>query len=96
MSKLTSKVVDIHKRRTSIRLTPAEWRAIDTICEKEKINRKKLFELIETNKDTKLGLTSSIRLFTITYYRNSYINIISPTPAKQIYSPVFEAIQELT
>ncbi len=96
MSKPTSKVVDIHKRRTSIRLTPPEWKAIDTICEREKINRKKLFELIDANKDIKLGLTSSIRLFTITYYKNSYINSTFPTTTKQTYSPIFEAIQEIT
>ena len=96
MSKLKSKIIDIHTRRTSVRLTPPEWKAIDTICEKEKITRKKLFELIDTNKDSQLGLTSSIRLFTITYYKNFYTNTINPQASKHTYSPIFEAIQEIS
>ncbi len=71
MASLSNRVVSIYNRKTSMRLAPAEWKAIDTICKRENIKRKNLFELIDANKDTKLGLTSSVRLFSIIYYRKA-------------------------
>lgn len=62
MASLSNRVISIYNRKTSMRLAPAEWEAIDTICRRENIKRKKLFELIDANKDEKMGLTSSVRL----------------------------------
>ena len=45
MKSSSSRVIDIKSRRTSMKLTPCEWKALDTICERENIKRKNLFEL---------------------------------------------------
>ena len=70
MTKLTNRVISVFDKKTSMRLANPEWVAVDNICKKEHIKRKKLFELIAANKDPKLGLTCSVRLFTITYMYN--------------------------
>lgn len=67
MTKLANRVISVFDRKTSMRLALPEWNAVDDICKREHIKRKRLFELIEENKDPKLGLTSSVRLFVITY-----------------------------
>lgn len=94
MSIISNRVVTIYNRKTSIRLAPAEWEAIDNICTKENIPRKMLFELITFNKDEKLNMTSSIRLFMIIYYKNA----MQPKPKiatdkDEFFNPVFEAIK---
>jgi len=67
MVALMSKVVSVYDRKTSMRLTDIEWRILDRICYREKIRRKNLLELIESNRPTELGFTSSVRLFTLLY-----------------------------
>ena len=64
---LKNRVVSIYDRKTSMRLALQEWTALDAICKREHIKRKKLLELIEDNKDADCGLTSFVRLFTIVY-----------------------------
>lgn len=96
MTQSSSKIIDIKEHRTSMRLTPCEWKAIDNICQRENLKRKKLFELIDSNKDPKLGLTSSIRLFTLIYYKNSVIKTTNPTLSKQLGNPIFEAIRAIS
>ena len=54
MASLSNRVISIYNRKSSMRLAPAEWEAIDTICRRENIKRKKLFELIDANKDEKI------------------------------------------
>ncbi|MDR1026170.1 MAG: ribbon-helix-helix domain-containing protein [Lactobacillus sp.] len=68
MSQLKSKVVIINKRRTSVRLCNSEWVALEGVCKRERISRNKLIESIENQKNQNLGLTGSIRLFSIIYY----------------------------
>lgn len=75
-----------------MRLAPAEWKAIDTICKRENIKRKNLFELIQANKDDKLGLTSSVRLFSIIYYRKALQYQID-NKQKSRFSPMYDAIK---
>ncbi|MBR1601224.1 MAG: ribbon-helix-helix domain-containing protein [Alphaproteobacteria bacterium] len=67
---LMSKVVSIHERKTCMRLTDVEWRILDRICYREKIKRKYLLELIEDNSMKGLGLTPSVRLFSLLYVYN--------------------------
>ena len=67
MTELSSRVITIHKRKTTMRLCKNEWEALKDICKREKINRKMLLEMIESRKDPKLGLTPSIRLFSLVY-----------------------------
>lgn len=63
MTELSSKVIFIDKRKTSMRLANAEWEAIDSICKRENIKRNNLLEMINARKDAKMGLTCSVRLF---------------------------------
>lgn len=68
MTELSSKVIFIDKRKTSMRLANAEWEAIDSICKRENIKRNNLLEMINARKDAKMGLTCSVRLFSLIYY----------------------------
>ena len=77
MTKFSMRVISIFDRRTSIRLATTEWQALDDICKREKIKRKRLFELISENKEEGVGFTCSVRLFVIAYMRalmNSELN----------------------
>lgn len=56
MTELSSKVIFIDKRKTSMRLANAEWEAIDSICKRENIKRNNLLEMINARKDAKMGL----------------------------------------
>ena len=46
MTELSSKVIFIDKRKTSMRLANAEWEAIDSICKRENIKRNNLLAII--------------------------------------------------
>ncbi len=100
MTKLTNRVISIFERKTSMRLAATEWMAVDDICKKEHIKRKKLFELIATNKDPKLGFTCSVRLFTITYMhnlilKNGYYREHNLNPANTNYENIFKTISNM-
>ena len=51
MTELSSRVITIHKRKTTMRLCKNEWEALKDICKREKINRKMLLEMIESRFD---------------------------------------------
>ena len=68
MSELKSKVVILNKRRTSVRLCHSEWRALEDICKREHVPRNRVIEAIEKTRNPEIGLTGSIRLFSILYY----------------------------
>ena len=74
MTELSSKVIFIDNHKTSMRMADAEWSAFDTICQREEKTRKQLLEVIDTCKDPRRGLTFSVRLFTLTYFRLVYEN----------------------
>ncbi len=95
MAELSSKVIFIDKRKTSMRLANAEWEAIDSICKRENIKRNNLLEMINARKDAKMGLTCSVRLFSlIYYYRLLTKEPISRTGSSaDASSPIFEAIK---
>lgn len=94
MSLLANRIVCIYNRKTSMRLTPMEWKAIDYICEQENIPRKDLFELIELNRSEQTNLTAAIRLFTLVYYKNTLTKVYSQqseeedTSASRIYKAI--------
>lgn len=101
MTKLTNKVISIFDKKTSMRLAAKEWSAVDDICKREHIKRKKLFELIAEHKDPKLGFTSSVRLFTITYMHNLILEY-SPYPEFSIkpsdfdYEKIYSTINSMS
>lgn len=74
MAKLFNKVIFVSNKKTSMRLATAEWEAIDIICRKENIKRNDLIGKINQYKDPELGLTCSVRLFTIIYFHQSLLN----------------------
>ena len=67
MTMLKNRVISIYNRKTSMRLALEEWNAFDDICRREGLKRKKLLEIIEANKSQEIGLTCSVRLFTLAY-----------------------------
>lgn len=94
MTELINKVIFISNKKTSMRLAAAEWNALNMICERERIKRNHLLELINNRKDNKLGLTCSVRLFAIIYLyhlltdnKQNYTSQIC-----QIDTPIFDAI----
>ena len=84
MSAFKNRVVSIYNHKTSMRMADAEWSAFDTICQREEKTRKQLLEVIDTCKDPRRGLTFSVRLFTLTYFRlvceNNHKHSNAPKP----------------
>lgn len=95
MASLSNRVISIYQRKTSMRLAPAEWDAIKTICNRENITRKKLFEIIDIHRNKEIGFTTSVRLFSIIYYRNSLSNKFNLRKNKPDHNPILEAIKEI-
>ena len=95
MSIKTCRVISIHQKRTSIRLSAIEWDVFEKICQKEQIKRRLLLELIDLNRDENFSLTSPIRLFCILYQSICIKDKIEnrQTSPDVFYSPVFEAIK---
>lgn len=60
-----------------MRLANAEWEAIDSICKRENIKRNNLLEMINARKDAKMGLTCSVRLFSlISFFTNILLSFV--------------------
>lgn len=93
MAKLLSKVITFSNKKTSMRLASSEWEAVDTICKCENIKRNKLLELINAKKDSKLALTSAVRLFSIIYYHQLFANHQQDSSERANQSPIFDAIK---
>lgn len=83
MIKLTSKVISVYDRKTSMRLTDMEWYILDKICRQEKVRRKDILELIEENHSPRIGFTSSVRLFALIYMYNQALHGRSTLPPLQ-------------
>ena len=60
--------VRIGGRRTSLRLEPAMWDALDEICQREAMTRHQLCETIYKFKHAST-LTAGVRVFVVNYYR---------------------------
>lgn len=92
MAQLSSKVIFISNKKTSMRLAVAEWKALDIICERENIKRNNLIEMISCKKDQKMGLTCSVRLFSTIYFYHLLTEQQNYTSATNIENPIFRAI----
>lgn len=95
MTTLKNRVISIDNRKTSMRLALEEWNAFDDICRREGLKRKKLLEIIEENKSPSIGLTCSVRLFTLAYIhefaKNAGFNFSHSKSNKTIYH-IFDLI----
>ena len=92
MTIFKNQIININHQKTNIRLAYGEWDAINTICEIEKIKKNILFELINANKSANLNLTSSIRLFCITYLINECSKTKNYKKTHKKNTPIEEAI----
>ena len=70
-STLVSKNVVINGRRTSVRMEPEVWKAIDEITHRERIDRNHIFSTVANRLKPHESLSSAIRVFVICYYRDS-------------------------
>lgn len=70
-SSLISRNVKVLGRRTSVRLEPEMWDALNEIAIREKCTIHDLCTLINTRKDEKSSLTASIRVFLMLYYKSA-------------------------
>ena len=68
MSTLVSRNVNLQDRRTSVRLEPAMWEALDEICRRESTGINDLVSLIDRQR-RESKLTAAIRVFVMAYYR---------------------------
>lgn len=57
----------IDGRRTSLRMEPILWEALEDISQREEMSVNELLEQIDQRRDG-AGLTSSVRAFIISYY----------------------------
>ena len=67
-STLVNRNVTIGGRRTSMRLEPTVWDALEEIGQRENLTRKQLCEMIYTVKHAS-GLTAAVRVSIVNYFR---------------------------
>lgn len=96
MTVLSSRVITIHKRKTTMRLCKDEWDALKDICKREHINRKLLFEMIEGKKDPQLGLTPSIRLFSLIYYHDLSKSVMDRKHKPDNYKSIIKILDQIS
>ncbi len=68
LSSLVNRNVTIGRRRTSLRLEPAMWDALEEICRREEMNQHELCERIDERRRAS-SLTAAIRVFIVNYFR---------------------------
>ncbi len=70
-SSLIGRNITIFKRRTSIRLEPEMWDALNNIADREKCTIHDLCSLIFIRKKEGTSLTAAIRVFLMLYFRSA-------------------------
>lgn len=68
-STLVSRNVTILGRRTSVRLEPEMWKALQDIARREGCSSHDICSLINIRKNHQTSLTAAIRVFLMLYYR---------------------------
>ncbi len=69
-SKMLSRNVRIHNRRTSVRLEPAMWDALNEIAQTEGCSIHDLCGAVHDLKDEGMSFTAALRVFLMEYYRS--------------------------
>lgn len=67
-SSLLTRNIRIRDRRTSVRLEPQLWRALETIAELEKTSINELCTSVEEERGPEGGFTSALRVFIVEYF----------------------------
>jgi predicted DNA-binding ribbon-helix-helix protein len=70
-STLITRNVIVNGHRTSVRMEPEVWQALDEITGREKIGRNHIFTTIANRLKPHQTLSSAVRVFVIAYYRES-------------------------
>ncbi len=68
-STLVSRNVTINGKRTSVRLEPEMWMALNEISQREKCSSHDICSLVAVRKKENTSLTAAIRVFIMLYYR---------------------------
>ena len=68
---LQSRNVRIHRRRTSVRLEPEMWNALNEIAALETSTVHEICSAVHDLKDPKTSFTAALRVFLMEYYRNA-------------------------
>jgi predicted DNA-binding ribbon-helix-helix protein len=68
--RLRSRNVRIHRRRTSVRLEPEMWQALNDIASKEALGIHALCTVVYDMKEAGASFTSALRTFIVEYYRS--------------------------
>jgi len=98
MVNLVNRVICINNKKTSMRMTLAEWDAFEIICKNENVSKSTLLNLINNNKNHTIGLTNSVRLFSIVYFHQllkEKQQMLYGSSKKVTISPIFHAIKEI-
>ncbi len=66
---LVSKNVTVNGHRTSMRLEPEMWGALQEIAKREKCSIHRICSIVSSRKSEKSSLTAAIRVFLMAYYR---------------------------
>lgn len=74
-SSLVSRNITIFGRRTSIRLEPEMWVALNDIADREKCSVHDVCSLVYVRKDFLTSLTAAIRAFLMLYYKAAATDI---------------------
>jgi predicted DNA-binding ribbon-helix-helix protein len=65
---LVQRNIAIGSHRTTVRLEPAMWDALDEICEREELTLNELCERIAGRRSAS-SLTAAVRVFVMSYFR---------------------------
>ena len=68
VSTLINRNVTVGGRRTSLRLEPAMWDALEEICRREEMSQHELCAMIDERRRAS-SLTAAIRVFIVNYFR---------------------------
>ena len=70
-SNLVNRNIIVDGRRTSIRLEPAMWLALNRIAERENMTIHQIGTRIDRLRDASCGLTAAIRVFLLAYFQEA-------------------------
>ncbi len=69
-STLVNRNVTVNGHRTSMRLEPVMWEALDEICRREGANIHKICSLVDSTR-VQSSLTAAMRVFILSYFRTA-------------------------
>ena len=70
MITMQNRIIFLNEHKTSMRLTSSEWYTLNRICIRENLKKDQLINLINNNRIPNLGLTPTVRLFSLLYLNN--------------------------